>query len=146
MGKKWERKQAAMAARSSSGNDKKKTVTAAAGPSGALYKQGTAKDAANFDRTNDMMAEYVGFTLGPVASKAVRTLTRPVATIGKKPERKYRSVTEAPVAGGIPIIEEVTHRYNEDNSKNDPVVDAEDWRLTMNVYTKEYENHTRDER
>ena len=100
MGKKWERRQAAMAARSNSGNDKKKTVTAAAGPAGALYKQGTTKDTANIDRTNDMMAEYVGFTLGPVASKAVRTLTRPVCTIGENPERKYQSVTAASIEGG----------------------------------------------
>ena len=38
------------------------------------------------------MAEYVGVSLGPVASRAVRTLTRPVNEIGVKPERKYRLV------------------------------------------------------
>jgi hypothetical protein len=113
MGKKYRLSQAAMAARSNSGDEKKKTLAAATGPAGVLFKQETAKDAANFDRTNDMMAEYVGFTLGPVASKAVRTLTRPVATIGEKPERKYQPVMVAPVEGGIPTIEEVTNRYNE---------------------------------
>ena len=31
------------------------------------------------------------------------------------------------------VVTEVTNKYNADNSKNDLVVDAEDWRLTMNV-------------
>ena len=41
---------------------------------------------------------------------------------------------------------EVSNKYNTDNSKNDPVVDAEDWRLTMSVFMKEYDNYMRDER
>ena len=63
-------------------------VAAATGPAGAMYKKGTAKDAANFDRTNETMAEYVGVFLGHVASRAVRTLTEPVKEIGEKPKRK----------------------------------------------------------
>ena len=118
---------------------------AATAPAGALYKQGTAKDAANFDQTNDAIAEYVGVLLGPVASKAVRTLTRPVNTIGEKPERKYRLVAPPSVEGGVLAVTEVTNKYNADNSKNNPVVYAEYWRLVMNVYMKEYSNHMRDE-
>jgi hypothetical protein len=34
------------------------------------------------------MEEYVRFMLGPVASKAVRTLIRPVSTIKEKPKQK----------------------------------------------------------
>ena len=49
------------------GNKKKKTVMAATGPAGALYKQWTAKDMANVDRTNNTMVEYGGFTFGPIA-------------------------------------------------------------------------------
>ena len=49
------------------------------------------------------------------------------------------------VHGGLPIVIEVTDRYNVDNNnKNNPVVDTEDRRLIMNVYMKEYENHMRD--
>ena len=70
------------------GPEKKKRVVTVTGPAGALYKQGTTKDAASFDQTNDVMAEYGGVLLGPVASNAVRILTRPVNTIGEKPERK----------------------------------------------------------
>ena len=40
----------------------------------------------------------------------------------------------------------VTNNYNTNNSKNDSVVDTEDWRLTMNVYVMEYDNNTRDKR
>ena len=133
-GKYRERKHRAARARGS-GNEKKTTVAEVTGPAGATYKQGTAKDAANFDRTNEAMAEYVGVSLGPVASRAVRTLTRPVNAIREKPERKYRLVT-AGAAGEVPVVTEVLNKYNADNSKNDPVVDAEDWRLTMNVYMK----------
>ena len=61
------------------------------------------------------MAEYVGVSLGPVASRAVRTLTRPVNVIGEKPERKYRLVT-AGAAGGVPVVTEVLNKYNADNS------------------------------
>ena len=63
--------------------------------------------------------------LGLVASRAVRTLTRPVNEIGAKPERKYRLVT-AGAAGEVLVVTEVENKYNADNSKNDPVVDAED--------------------
>ena len=91
-----------------------------------MYKQGTVKDAANFNQTNDAMAEYVGVLLGPMAPKAVRTLTRPVNTIGEKPERKYRSVVPPSVEGGVPVATRVKNKYNADNSKSDPLVDAED--------------------
>ena len=60
----------------------------ATGPAGALYNQGTVNDVVSFSRMNDAMAEYVGVLLGPVASKAVRILTRPVNTIGGKSARK----------------------------------------------------------
>ena len=41
------------------------------------------------------------------------------------------------VHGGLPIVIEVTDRYNVDNNnKNNPVVDTEDRRLIMNVYVK----------
>ena len=60
MGKKWQNTQSQRAARArNSGDEKKMTVAEATGPAGATYKQGTAKDAANFDRTNKAMAEYV---------------------------------------------------------------------------------------
>ena len=91
-GKYRERRHRAARARGS-GNEKKTTVAEATGPARATYKQGTVKDAANSDRTTEAMAEYVGVSLGPVASRAVRTLTRPVHEIGVKPERKYRLVT-----------------------------------------------------
>ena len=142
MGKKWQ-KRAARAR--DSGNEKKTTVAEATGPAGAAYKQGTAKDAANFNRTNKAMTEYVEVSLGPVALRAFRSLTRPVNAIGEKPERKYRLVT-AGAAGEVPVVTEVLNKYNADNSKNDPVVDAEDWRLTMNVCMKEYKNYMRDKR
>ena len=81
------------------------------------------------------MAEYVGVLMGPVASRAARTLTKPVKKIGAEPKRKYRLVAAA-AAGESPIVTEVLNKYNPDNSKNDPVVDVEDWHLTMNVYMK----------
>ena len=62
MGGKFKRQQWAARARDSA-NEKKTTVAAATRPAGAMYKQGTAKDAANFDRTNEVMAEYVGVSL-----------------------------------------------------------------------------------
>jgi hypothetical protein len=49
-----------------------------------MHKWGTAKDAANFDRTNKAMVEYVGVSLEPVALRAVRTLTKQVNKIGEK--------------------------------------------------------------
>ena len=54
----------------------------------------------------------------------------------------------APVAaaGELPVLMEVSHKYNPKNSKNDPVVNAEDWRLTLNVYMKKCDNYMRDER
>ena len=129
-----------------SGHKNKKTVAAATGPSGALCNQGTAKNAANFDQTHDAMTEYVGFLLGPVASKAARTLTRPVNTIREKPGRKYPLVAPQSVEEGVTVVIEVTDKYNADNSKNNLVVNTENWRLTMNVYMKEYDNHMRDKR
>ena len=84
MGEKYKRMQRAVRARNSE-NEKKTTVAEATGPAGAMYKQGTTKDTSNFDRTNEAMAEYVGVLLGPVASRAVRTLTKPVNEIGAKP-------------------------------------------------------------
>ena len=77
-------------------------VVATTGPAGVLYKKWTAKDAANFDGTNDTIAEYVGFMLGAVASKATRTLTRPMNTSGEKPKKKYRLVAQPLVEGGAP--------------------------------------------
>ena len=121
MGKKWQ-KRAAQAR--DSGNEKNTTVAEATGPTGATYKQRTAKDAANFNRTNEAMAEYVGVSLGPVASRAVRNLTRPVNTIREKTERKCHLVTPPSVEGGVPVVTEVTNKYNPDNGKNDPVVDV----------------------
>ena len=38
-------------------------MVAATGPTRAMYNQGTVKDAANFDRTNKCMVEYVGVSL-----------------------------------------------------------------------------------
>ena len=87
MGKKYSKDQGGRAR--DSGHKKKKTVTAATGPAGALYKQGTTTDTANFNQTYDTLAGYVGVLLGPVALKAVRTLTRPVNTVREKPERKF---------------------------------------------------------
>ena len=144
MGRKYKRLQRAAQARDS-GNEKKTMVAQATGPEGAMYKQGTTKDATTFDRTNEAMAEYVGVLLEPVASRAVRTLTKPVNEIGVKPKRKYHLVT-AGAAGEVLVVTGVLNKYNADNSKNDPLVDAENWRLTMNVYMKEYENYMRDER
>ena len=66
--------------------------------------------------------------------------------IREKPKRKYCSVAPSVVEGGIPVVTEVTHKYNVDNSKNNLVVDAEDWRLTMIVNMKEYDNYMRGER
>ena len=48
MGRKYKRLQAATQARGA-GNEKKTTVTEATGPTGAMYKQGTTKDVANFN-------------------------------------------------------------------------------------------------
>ena len=127
-----------------SGDKTKKTVAAATGPTGALLKQGTATYAASFDQTNDVMTEYARVLLRPMASKGVRTLTRPMNTIREKPGKKFRSVAPPAVEGGIPVVTEVMNTYNFDNSKNDPVVDAEDWCLTMNVYMKENDNLMRD--
>ena len=94
-------KQWARAARTrNSGKGKKKMVVATTGPAGVLYKKWTAKDAANFDGTNDTIAEYVGFMLGAVASKAVRTLSRPMNTSGEKPGKKYRLVAQPLVEWG----------------------------------------------
>ena len=87
MGGKFKRQQRAARARDSA-NEKKTMVPAATGPAGVMYKQGAAKGTANFDRINEVMAEYVGVLLGPVASRAVRTLTKPVNKIGVKPKRK----------------------------------------------------------
>ena len=47
----------------------------------------------------------------------------------------------ARTAGELPVVTEVSNKYNPENSKNDPVVDTEDWRLTMNVYMKKYDNY-----
>ena len=52
----------------------------------------------------------------------------------------------AAVAGELPVVTEVSNKYNAVTSKNDPVVNAEDWRLTMNVFVKEYDNYMREER
>ena len=54
MSKKWQKR----AARARDSGDENKTpVAEATGPAGATYKQGTAKDAANFKSTNRAMAE-----------------------------------------------------------------------------------------
>ena len=92
------------------GNNKKNTTVAAMGPEGVLYKQGTAKYAAKFNRTNDTMVECVGFMQGPEASKAVKTLTRPVGTIGDKPERRYQLVALTLVGGGLSTVSEMKNR------------------------------------
>ena len=63
---------------------------------------------------------------GTVTSKVVKTLIRLVSTIGKKPKRKYRSVAPPAVEGGIPVMSEVTYKYNSGNSKNYLAVDTED--------------------
>ena len=89
-------------------NGKKMTVAIATGPAGAIYKQGTAKDAANSDRTNKAMAEYMGVLLESMASRAVRTLTEQVDQIGEKPKRKYRSVALA-ATGELPVVKEVSN-------------------------------------
>ena len=80
-----------------------------------------------------------------MASRVVRTLTKPVNKIGEKSERKYHSVAPEAVAGEPPVVTELSNKYIANNSKNNPVVDAEDWRLTMNVYMKKYDNYMRDE-
>ena len=92
------------------------------------------------------MSVYVGVALGPVPLRAVRTLTKSVNKIGVKPERKYRFFSPAEAVGELPVVTEVLNKYNPDNSKNNPVVDTEDWRLTMDVYMKKYNNYTRDGR
>ena len=74
MGGKYKQLQRAARARNLA-NEKKTTVAEAMGPAGAMYQQGTIKDSANFDTTNGAMAEYVGVLTGPVALRAVRTLT-----------------------------------------------------------------------
>ena len=146
MGRKYKRLQQAAARARDAGNEKKTTVAEATRPAGAMYKQGTVKDATNFDRTNEAMAEYVEVLLGPVALRAVRTLTRPVNKIGEKPKRKYCAVTPASAVGELPVVTEVSNKHNPINSKNNPVADAEDWRLLMNVYMEKYDNYMRDER
>ena len=55
-------------------------------------------------------------------------------------------VTAILVTRSLPTITEVTNRYNVDNSKNDLMVDTEYCRVLVNVYTKEYKNHMKDER
>ena len=89
-----------------------------------MYKQGTAKDAANFGRTNEAMMKYAGVSLGPVASTAVRTPTKPVNKIGEKPERKYCSLAPTAAAGELPVVLEVSNKYNPNTDKNNPVVDV----------------------
>ena len=44
------------------------------------------------------------------------------------------------------MVTEVPDRYNLDNSKNNLVVDAEEWKLTINVYMNTYNNHMRNKR
>ena len=60
----------------------------------------------------------MGVLLGPVASRAVRTLKKSVNEIGEKPERMYRSVAPEAVAGELPVVTEVSNKYNANNSKN----------------------------
>ena len=84
-------------------NGKKTTVAVATGPAEEMYKQGTTKDAVNFDRTNEAMAEYVGVSLGPLASRTDRILTKPVNEILTKPERKYRLVAAVAV-WELPVV------------------------------------------
>ena len=48
--------------------------------------------------------------------------------------------------GEILVVTEVLNKHNPGNNKNDPVVDTEDWRLTMSVYMTNYDNYMRDER
>ena len=81
-----------------------------------------------------------------MASGAVRTLTKPVNEIWEKPKRMYRPVALVAASGELSVVTEVSNKYNPENSKTNPVVDAEDWRLTMNVYMKKYDNYMRDER
>jgi hypothetical protein len=69
-----------------------------------------------------------------------------VSTIGEKPERKYQLVTPALAEGGLSPVTKVTNTYSADNNKNDQVRVTEDWRLIMNVYMRNDENHMRDER
>ena len=80
-----------------------------------------------------------------MASRVVRTLPKPANKIGGELKRKYHLVAAA-TAGEILVVTGVLNKYNPNTSKNDPVVDAEDWRLTMNVYMKKYDNYMRDER
>ena len=56
------------------------------------------------------MVEFVGILLGPVASRAVRTLAKPVNKSGEKPERKYSSVAPAAAAGEPPVVTEVSNK------------------------------------
>ena len=144
MGGKFKRQQRAARARDSA-NEKKTMVPAATGPAGVMYKQGAAKGTANFDRINEVMAEYVGVLLGSVALRAVRTLAKPVNKIRTKPEKNYHLVAAA-AAEELLVVTEVLNKYNPNNSKNNPVVDAGDWRLTMNMYMKKYNKYMRDER
>ena len=131
------RRQAAQTARTRNlGDDKKKTVVAATRPAGTLYKQGTTKDVVNFDRTNDRMAKYVRYTLEPLASKAARTLKRPVSTIWEKPKRKDQLVAPALVDGEAPNRDRGNRQIQFGQQQEQPGVDAEGWRLTMNVYMK----------
>lgn len=87
MGKKWLQKQVALAVRSNSGDSKKRTVPTFTGPTGWMYKQGITKDTANVNRTNDTIAEYVKFTVPPVALKAVSTLKDTRVQLGIGPSR-----------------------------------------------------------
>ena len=117
MGNAYLRKQVALAGALRLIGNKNKTVATDKGLTGTLYKQGTTKDTANFDQTNDTMAEYANFTVGPVALKMVRTLTRYGGTIREKPTQKYRLVTVAVVAGGLPTVTEISNRYTMANRK-----------------------------
>ena len=100
MGKKHLLKHVALATLPNLGDSKKMMTLIVIGPMGVLYKQGTTKDAANFDRMDDTLAEYAGFMLRPMASKVVRTLIRPVGIIKEKPKWKYRLVTATVIDGG----------------------------------------------
>ena len=86
---------------------KNTTLETAKRPVGVLYKQGTVKDAVNFDQMNDMIVEYICFTLAPVVSKAIRTLTSPIGTLEEKPEQKYRLVTTSSITGRLPTVKGV---------------------------------------
>ena len=51
----------------------------------------------------------MGVLLGPVASRTVRTLTRPVNEIWANPKRKFRLVT-AGAAGAVPVVTELDNK------------------------------------